>query len=195
MNINSRIQIAGDEEQQLTAEEVSAILAERATKLALAYSQVSASSTEQIQLIAFSRENHHYGVELRFLTEIRPLTMITPVPGVPAYYSGVIHIRGDIVAVIDLGMLFGGAAAENIEEKFAVVVTHGEMVTALLADSVDDVHDILPSQIHPPLATFSDSRERYIRGLTEAGLSIIDVEKLLGDDWLWVDHNPQEERR
>ncbi len=191
----SRIEISADEELQLSSEQVRAVLADRARKLALAYSQVAEPSSNRVQLIEFSRGEHRYGVELAHLTEIRPLADWTRVPGVPDFYLGVIQLRGDIIAVIDTSILFGAPAPQTHGDRFAVVVSAGDFAAGLLADSVDDVHDLPPERIHPPLTTFSSSRERYIRGLTEDGLAILDVEKLVGDEWLRVTHEPTEERR
>ena len=195
MDFSARFTIEGDTELQLTREQVAAILAERAAKLATGYAQVFADQSESMRLIAFSRGSHVYGVDLASLTEIRPLTTWTPVPAVPDYYLGVIQLRGEIIAVIDIAKLFGGADAPSEGDRFAVVVTAGGVAAAFLADTVEDVHDLPADQIHPPLPTFSHSRELYIRGLTESGLAILDADKLLGDERLWVTHEALEERR
>jgi len=195
MEQNPRIQIAPDDELQLSADEVRAILADRAVKLAAGYAQVAERAGRHVQLIAFSRGEHRYGIELRNLTEIRPLVSWTPVPGIPGYFLGVTQLRGDIIAVLDIAVLFGSATEGDAGERFGVVVTAGDVAAALLADTVDDVHDLAPEQIHPPLTTFANTRERYIRGLTEDGLAILDVERLLGDEWLRVSHEPTEDRR
>ena len=195
MTRNKPIQIAEDEELRLSSEQVQAVLAERAAKLAHVYAQPAESDAERVHLIAFSRGAHRYGVELRHLTEILPLEGWTPVPGVPEFLLGVIHLRGEIVAVVDLVPLFAAAPAAPPEEKFAVVVASGDVTTALLADSVDDVHDLTPDQIHPPLTTFNQPRERYIRGIADGGVSVVDVKKLLADDWLRVNHDDSQEDR
>jgi chemotaxis signal transduction protein len=96
---------------------------------------------------------------------------------------------------MDLATLFGGLESGTSADAFAVVVFWRDVVAALLADSVDDVHDLRPEQIHPPLTSFSQARERYISGLTDSGLAIVDVEKLLSDEWLWVKQETQEETR
>ncbi|HQR39947.1 MAG TPA: chemotaxis protein CheW [Blastocatellia bacterium] len=195
MDFSARFTIEGDAELQLTSDQVSAILVERAAKLAAGYTQVIADSGESLRLIAFSRGAHVYGIDLASLTEIRPLASWTPVPGVPDYFLGVIQLRGEIIAVLDIAKLFGGADAPGDGDRFAVVVTAAGVAAAFLADTVEDVHDLPPDQIHPPLPTFSHSRELYIRGLTENGLAILDAEKLLGDERLWVTHEALEERR
>ena len=118
--------IAGDDELQLTAAQVRAILADRAQKLARSYDQVQISTERLLQLIAFGRGEHHYGVELMYLTEIRPVTSLTRVPGVPPHFSGVIQLRGEIVAVIDISA-FGGMPIAADEERFAVVVAFGDV--------------------------------------------------------------------
>jgi purine-binding chemotaxis protein CheW len=195
MDPNSRIEVAADDELQLSPLQVRAILSDRATKLAQTYGQTADQAAKQVGLIAFSRGVHRYGIELDYLTEIRPLDSWTPVPGIPDHFLGVIALRGEIVAVIDIAVVFGGTPTVGNGERFAVVVTAGGVAAALLADSVDDVHDLLPEQIHPPLTTFTHSRERYIRGLTEEGIALLDVEKLLGDELLRVSQEPTEERR
>src|SRR5262249_48992962 len=101
-------------------------------------------------------------------------------------------LRGEILALVDLVTLFGGMAPEPKSEDFAVVVSAGAAGMALLSDSVDDVHDVKPERVHPPLAPFSQTRQRYIQGLIDEGPAIIDVEKLLGDERLWVKHQSLE---
>jgi purine-binding chemotaxis protein CheW len=195
MDPNSRIEVAADDELQLSPLQVRAILSDRATKLSRTYAQTAEQAGKQVGLIAISRGAHRYGIELDSLTEIRPLDSWTPVPGIPDHFLGVIALRGEIVAVIDIAVVFGGQPTAGDAERFAVVVTSNGVAAALLADSVDDVHDLVPEQIHPPLSTFTHSRERYIRGLTEEGIALLDVERLLGDEWLKVSQEPTEERR
>src|SRR5690349_6354366 len=127
MEFNPRMTVAPDDELQLSAAEVRAILAERATKLARSYAQTSESVDRDVQLIAFGRGDHRYGVELRHLTEIRPLVDLTFVPGLPSFYAGVIQLRGEIVAVMDIAALFGDATVGAPVEPFAVVVTAGDV--------------------------------------------------------------------
>jgi purine-binding chemotaxis protein CheW len=196
MSLNERIAVAGDEELELSSDEVRLLLLERARKLAQSYAEVAESGAAHVQLITFSRGAHKYAVELRYLTEIRPLTGWTPIPGVPAFYEGVIQVRGEIIALVDITTLFEGAqeaaASDRGAERFAVVLTSGATTMALLADTVDDVHDVRPDRIHPPLATFTSSRERYLKALVESGPAVVDVEKLLGDERLWVRHDATE---
>ena len=83
MDRTPRFTIAPDDELQLSAAQVEAILSERAAKLAITYAPSSYADIEQVHLIAFSRGDHRYGIELAYLAEIRPVTRCTPVPGVP----------------------------------------------------------------------------------------------------------------
>ncbi|MCC6744039.1 MAG: purine-binding chemotaxis protein CheW [Acidobacteria bacterium] len=195
MDRTHRFPIAPDDELQLSAAQVEVILAERAARLAVTYVPSTDADIEHVHLIAFSRGEHRYGIELAYLSEIRPVTRCTPVPGVPPFYVGVIHVRGDIIAVLDIAVLFGREPGIAADEQFAIVVSAGDVTAGLLADSVDDVHDLQPGRIHPPLTTFTDRRERYISGLSQDGVSILDVDKLLHDERLWVRQETSEERR
>ena len=193
MSDEPRISISADDDQLLTQDQVERILRERASKIAQHYTQASETTGEQIQVITFRRCGHKYGIELRHLTEIRPLVRWTRVPGIPGYYSGVIHLRGEIMSLIDLATLFKSRTADAGEETFAIVVSDGVSSTAFLADAVDDVHDIPPDRIHPPLATFREMKRRYIRGLGMENLALLDVEKMLSDEWLNVNHESKED--
>lgn len=195
MDPRAPIAIAPDEELQLSSAQVRAILDARAAKLARGFDPAAGSPAELMHLIAFSRGAHHYGVPLERLAEIRPLPSWTPVPGVPAVFVGVIQLRGEILAVVDLAVLFGAEAAERPNEPIGIIVSVDGVAAALLADAVDDVYDLTPERIHPPLATFSAARQRYISGLSDEGVAVVDVDKLLRDGWLRVSHEPHEERR
>jgi purine-binding chemotaxis protein CheW len=182
------LEIEGDEELQLTPEQVRRILAERAARLARTSDAPAALARERRQLISFTRGGRRYAVDLEYVAEVKPLAGWTPVPGVPPFYLGVIQLRGDIVALVDVPRLFGDEPPAPPAEPFAVVFAARDAMMAVLADSIDDVHDLEPERVHPPLATFSKSRGRFISGLVADGPAIIDAEKLLGDERLWVDH-------
>jgi len=196
MPFNDRIAVAGDDELELTPDQVRHVLRERARKLAQDYAESLEQSAATVQIVTFSRGTHRYAVPIAFLTEIRPLDGWTRVPGVPVYYEGVTQVRGEIIPLIDIVTLFEGARTEvpsdTPSERFAVVLTTEVATLALLADSVDDVHDVRPDRIHPPLATFTSTRGRYIKSIVEDGPAVIDVEKLVGDERLWVRQNSEE---
>jgi purine-binding chemotaxis protein CheW len=192
MPLDERIAVAADDELELSPDEVRRVLEERARRLAQAYSEAAESTAERVQLITFSRGARRYAVELGFLTEIRPLAGWTPVPGTPEFYEGVIQVRGEIIALLDVVTLFTGERGSPATEQVAVVVSAAGTVLGLLADTVDDVHDVGPEHIHPPLATFSSARERFVKAMVEDGPAIVDVEKLLADERLWVRHDTNE---
>ena len=67
------------------------------------------------------------------------------------------------------------------------------VVSAFLADSVDDVAEVPVVEIHPPLSTFAGVRARAIRGLARGTVAILDVEALLDDEALRVGSEAQQE--
>ena len=192
MTPHQRIVYVEDEELQLSSDEVRVLLEARAARLATAYFDPQPEG-ETVQLATFSRAGRRYGIEVDCLVEIRHLGAYAPVPGVPPVFVGVIHLRGDIVAVVDLAVLFDGSSADRSAEPFAVVVEAGGVVSAFLADSVDDVADVAAAEIHPPLSTFSGVRARAIRGIARGTVAILDCDALLGDETLRVGAEPQQE--
>ena len=81
---------------------------------------------------------------------------VTPMPGFPPCAKGIIHIRGDVVPIIDLRCRFGaGSGVSN-----CVIVTDcsisGSEYIGLAADRVCSVEDFEVSQIRKP--------PRFIKG-------------------------------
>lgn len=84
--------------------------------------------------------------------EILPLAEIFFVPGCPADMPGVINLRGDILAIIELGRLL--SLETDTDTWTNILVTKGSaMLCGFLVDEVLDLTEVPTSQLKPPLAT------------------------------------------
>ena len=61
---------------------------------------------DQQQYLTFLMQDEEYGIDILNVQEIRGWGNVSPIPNAPNYVSGVINLRGAIVPVIDLRMLF-----------------------------------------------------------------------------------------
>ena len=107
---------------------------------------------------------------------------ITPMPGAPECAKGILHIRGDVVPVVDLRCRFG-APAGNTD---CVIVTDCDMEEAeylgLAADRVCSVEDFDPQQIKIPPRFLRGAS--FISGVYKLGdrlVLIISPERLVTD--------------
>jgi len=151
---------------------------------------------EQIELVIIQLGQEIYGIDVRYVFDIRPLPQFTPVPRVPEWVTGVVNLRGHILSILDLRRLFGLPPQKQDDSKTVstlVVVRTPEMELALLTDGVVAVESIPANRIQEPEATIPGLRPEYVRGITkrrglEAGptLVVLDLPALLGDPRLII---------
>jgi purine-binding chemotaxis protein CheW len=95
-----------------------------------------------------------FAIPARDVREILEMVPVTRVPGAPACLDGVINVRGRIVPLADLRVLFGMACPPADVHTRVVVVELAlggdPVVVAILADAVRDVTAIDPDTVEPP---------------------------------------------
>jgi purine-binding chemotaxis protein CheW len=62
-----------------------------------------------------------------------------------------------------------------------IVVRTNAMELGILADAILGIRSIPLQDIQPPLPTWIGIREEYLSGVTNQGLAILDVERILSD--------------
>ena len=91
---------------RLSPEKAKAVLDERARALARV-PPAAAEASQILEIATFALANENYGVETRYVREVVRLSDYTPLPGAPAFLVGVLNLRGEILALIDLRTFFG----------------------------------------------------------------------------------------
>lgn len=96
--------------------------------------------------LTFVMKDEVYGFEIGRVKEILEYRGCTRVPMVPDFVRGVINLRGNVVAVMDLQKFFLGTDSEITRWTCVVIVERevdGEMLyTGILVDSVRQVLDL-----------------------------------------------------
>lgn len=90
-----------------------------------------------------------YGVDILQVQEIREIEHVTRVPHVSRYVRGVINLRGAIVPVVDLGLMFGFPEPINLEAASAIVLDVDRRLVGLIVSSVSDVVGLTEEEIRP----------------------------------------------
>lgn len=90
-----------------------------------------------------------YGVDILRVQEIREIAQVTRVPRVAAYVRGVVNLRGAIVPMVDLGLMFGFPEALALPAS-AIVLNVERRLVGLLVSSVSDVIALADEEILPP---------------------------------------------
>ena len=178
---------------EMSPELLEQIWAQRAAKLA----QVPAADAgaERVELVLVRLGREIYGLDARFVWEIKPLGEITPVPRVPPWVAGVVNRRGRIYSVVNLQRFFNLPAAESSRSPQLLIVETPEMELALQADDVLSIEAISVAQIEAATGTVRSLPPEYVRGVTQyekgAGggsslVVVLDLPALLADKRLVV---------
>ncbi len=100
---------------------------------------------EEIQLVAFQLGREEYAVEVSQVREILNVVDVTRMPNAPAYMKGVINLRGQILAVIDLAERLNIPAEEG--DRRIIVVEVGESRVGMIVDYVSEVLRVPASSV------------------------------------------------
>jgi purine-binding chemotaxis protein CheW len=90
-----------------------------------------------------------YGIDILKVQEIRELDAVTRVPRVASFVRGVINLRGAIVPIVDLGLMFGFPEPIKLEKASAIVLHVDRRMVGLVVASVSDVLALAEDEILP----------------------------------------------
>ena len=144
------------------------------------------STQDYLEVVEFMLADERYGIELNSIVEVYALKDLTSLPGTPPFILGVISVRGRILTIIDIKKLFG-LPDKGLSDLNKVIIIHTrEMETGILADEIIGIRSIHPGKIQPALATLTDIRAGYMKGVTGDQLVILDVENIFSDERIVV---------
>jgi purine-binding chemotaxis protein CheW len=166
-------------------EEVTQILEQRARRLAQPVERAPAP-TRALELLSFSLGAERYGIETAHVVEVVPVRALTPLPCVPDFVAGVIHHRGRILPVLDLGSFVGFGARAASETGRVVCLEVGPMTFGLLADAVTGVAQVQAEELASRPERDQGGRRTFLRGLSADGVAVLDVEALAADPRLVI---------
>lgn len=139
-----------------------------------------------LDVIEFGLAQERYAFEAAFVREVQPLADLTPLPGTPPFVTGIVNVRGRILAVIDLRKFFDLPAA-GITDVHQILLLHtDEMELGIMADVVIGVRSIPRATMQSSLPTLTGLREEYLKGVTAERLVILDAARILADRRLVV---------
>jgi purine-binding chemotaxis protein CheW len=122
---------------------------------------------DEVQLVCFRLAHEEYAINIMKVQEIIRVGLITALPNAPVHVSGIINLRGSVLPVIDMRVLFNMATSERTEQNRIVVVDIAGKTTGLIVDSVSEVLRVAKSQIEPPPTLIADSETHYIDGVAK----------------------------
>jgi purine-binding chemotaxis protein CheW len=139
--------------------------------------------------LTFTLNAQEYGLPILKVREIIQYLHVTPVPGAPASVSGVINLRGQVIAVTDLRRALGMPAAERSGKMCIIIVdiarAAGTARAGLLVDSVCEVLNIPAENVEEAAVLGATAPPAHLMGLARIGDSVrilLDVDHLPGSE-------------
>ena len=131
------------------------------------------------QYATFFLEGHFLGVEVEKVQEILNIQEMTRVPLSSPIVAGLINLRGQIVAAIDLRIRLGLTArpADGCHSSLVVLTNDGPV--NLLVDKIGDVIEVLPDLFESTPETLDEEFRSVVEGvykLKDTLLLVINIE-------------------
>jgi purine-binding chemotaxis protein CheW len=135
------------------------------------------------QFATFRLNGQLFGIDVLLVREINQYMVITPVPLAASSVRGLINLRGQIVTVVDLGVLIGLEPRTITRESHSLVLkTQDDLASlrlrfgnqdltgpldtvGLLVDGVGDVVDVDMNEMEPPPANVGDVDGQFLAGV------------------------------
>jgi len=154
-----------------------------------------------VKLLCFHVAGQDFALPIGSVKETLPERPLTRLFLVPPFVAGLINLRGEVVAVLDLAALLG-LSGGKVEGRNIVVLRANLLPGArdprnaanrpaagLLVDRLDGVHDLPAGDVKPPPPTLQAEPAAYLEGVAQNGdpprpLLILAPERLLGAERL-----------
>ncbi len=138
------------------------------------------------KMVTFSLGGKDYGVDIMKVKEIAKFEAFTFVPNTQPFVMGVYNLRGDIISLIDMRIMFNLPAAQHAagQPEDGLILRLDFGLIGVVVDRIDKVVGISSESIQPPHPIFADINLKYLSGVVEHEdrlYIILDVERILGD--------------
>jgi purine-binding chemotaxis protein CheW len=145
---------------------------ERAVRLAkrqVEHGRVSVA----LPVLVFRLAQERYAIELKDVAEVIPFTRCTPVPGAPPQFAGVISLRGELRAVLDLGRLLAVSESTDSDSRFVLMLRRQGQEIGLKVDRIEELGAIQPQELS------SGTPGSYVKGIAPGTLMLLSVDAVL----------------
>lgn len=119
------------------------------------------------KVVSFELGSDHYLVDIMQVKEIRKSSNFTYVPNVKKYVAGLDNLRGEIIPIIDLRIMFNLEFNKKDLEDI-MVLKNEDLLIGVIVDKINNVFSIDSSLIQDPHPVLSqDSLINYIKGVVD----------------------------
>lgn len=141
---------------------------------------------DELEVLRFGISGELYAIASEHVAQVLPLSQYTPLPNTPAYVLGIVNVRGRIVSVLDLRVLFELPIDSLSERNFLLILQSPQMEFGLLIDQVLGIAQIRREALQKAPVNLTGVRANYLLGVTDEQATVLDGARLLSDPELTV---------
>jgi purine-binding chemotaxis protein CheW len=117
------------------------------------------------QFLSIRLAGQAFALSIRAIREIRGWCPVTPLPHAPGYVRGMINLRGNVLAIIDLAARLGLPAEEPGAASVVIVIEESGNEAGLVVDAVSEIITVTDSMRQPIPDTGDAMSRHFIEGL------------------------------
>lgn len=136
----------------------------------------------ELLLFRLPGTNQRYGINVFKVREVLQCPHLTSMPRLHRFVSGVAHIRGQTISVIDLARAIGGHGTTDAASGFIIIAEYNRSVQGFLVGGVERIVNLDWSKVLPPPQGMG--KVNYLTAVTEVDgelVEILDAEKILDE--------------
>ena len=142
------------------------------------------SGTNELELLEFTVNGNHYGINVAKISELIPYKKPTIVPNSHPYVEGIFMPRDFIISVINLPKCLGYPDPVDTTGDMYIVTNFNQLHTAFHVEKVLGIHRVFWSDITKPDSTISSERNATATGIVRLHgdlIVILDFEKIVSE--------------
>lgn len=137
--------------------------------------------------LTFWANGNIYAVSSMDVLQLIEMPFITPIPEMPDYIRGILHLRGENIPVIDLGLRLQQHSVEKSESAKIVVLSTQDGDLGLIVESIGEMIDLTSADIST-IPKIADSTGKHIISSVALHnnrlIPILDIVTILSDESL-----------
>jgi purine-binding chemotaxis protein CheW len=173
-----------DKPFEMSSERAAAILDERARLLAA--SPEPEQETDLSEFVIFRLGKTRYGLESRYVQAVFRLGSLVSVPGMPDAFLGITNLRGILLPVADLRVLFDLPRGRPAAADRLIVLRRDGPDIGVIAESVDELAVLQIDASAESPADLAQRQPSCVRGVTPDRIILLHAASLLDEPGLRI---------
>ncbi len=141
------------------------------------------NGTNELEVLEFTLNNNHYGINVAKIREILSYQPVTPIPNAQPQVEGIFMPRDAMITVINLKKCLS-LAVEGEQKGLFIITNFNKLDLAFHVDEVIGIHRVSWADIIEPDSTINAGEDGVSTGVIKLGdelVIILDFEKIVTD--------------